>query len=414
MYTEQIMEENIKNEFIYIKQPIENNNNNILSEDEVSCLNALVPAESRKIFKKKTKKICIEKLELTYDNYVNDRIDLKSYTLQELKVIAKSNNIAVSGKKDFLIERIKIVLNYVKNAIVMQKYFRGWLVRFSFSLRGPALKNRDLCVNGTDFITMEPLNEIPQEYFYSYADNKEFIYGFNVASLMQMIKTKSKVENPYNREKLNEKTIETVKTLYNLSFVIYETFRNENELQNTHSNRIKQHRINRRSQNRNHNVNDNIQFVEITAETIAVNRLLQLRARPINERITNLFMEIDSLGNYTQSSWFSNLDRVRYIRLYRNLYEIWNYRSNLSREVKQRICPNSSPFDGIFPRVVYHNELSLEQMQNACLMVFENMIYLGVDEDHRKLGTFHALSGLTLVSDGARQTMPWLYESVAY
>ena len=53
MYTEQIMEENIKNEFIYIKQPIENNNNNILSEDEVSCLNALVPAESRKIFKKK-------------------------------------------------------------------------------------------------------------------------------------------------------------------------------------------------------------------------------------------------------------------------------------------------------------------------------------------------------------------------
>ena len=44
----------------------------------------------------------------------------------------------------------------------------------------------------------------------------------------------------------------------------------------------------------------------------------------------------------------------------------------------------------------------------------ENMVYSGVDEDHRKIGALHVLSALTVVSSGARETMPWLYESVAY
>jgi hypothetical protein len=42
------------------------------------------------------------------------------------------------------------------------------------------------------------------------------------------------------------------------------------------------------------------------------------------------------------------------------------------------------------------------------------MVFLGINEDSRKLGTFHALSALTIVSAGARQAMPWLYDSVAY
>jgi hypothetical protein len=42
------------------------------------------------------------------------------------------------------------------------------------------------------------------------------------------------------------------------------------------------------------------------------------------------------------------------------------------------------------------------------------MVYSGIDDDHRKIGAFHALSGLTIVSLDARLAMPWLYESVAY
>ena len=125
-------------------------------------------------------------------------------------------------------------------------------------------------------------------------------------------------------------------------------------------------------------------------------------------------MEIDQLGNYTLSSWFLNLNTSQYIRLYRSFYDIWHYRGQLDRDVKLKICPFGNPFAGIFDRSVYYDEISLEQIKNACLIVFENMVYSGIDDDHRKLGTFHALSALTLVSTPARNALPWLYESVVY
>jgi hypothetical protein len=72
------------------------------------------------------------------------------------------------------------------------------------------------------------------------------------------------------------------------------------------------------------------------------------------------------------------------------------------------------PFDGIFPRVIYHDDLTLDQIRIGCLTVFENMVFLGINDDSRRLGAFHSLSALTIVSPGARQAMPWLYDSVAY
>jgi len=259
---------------------------------------------------------------------------------------------------------------------------------------------------------MEPIREIPHECFYSYKDAKDFMYGFNVVSLMQVLKGKSKIENPYNREKLNGQIIENIKILFGLSCIIYPEFREENEAL------IQQTYLQRRNVRTPVVRNNDIIGHQVVSQPVNTNqvldRLVTIRAKPMNDRINELFMEIDSLGNYTQSVWMSSLDVRQYIRLYRILYEIWNYRSNLSREVKLRICPYMSPFDGIFPRVIYHNDLTFNQIQNACVTVFENMVYQGIDEDHRKIGTFHALSGLTMVSDNARQAMPWLYESVAY
>ena len=62
-----------------------------------------------------------------------------------------------------------------------------------------------------------------------------------------------------------------------------------------------------------------------------------IRRNPIDTRIRNLFMEIDQLGNYTDSSWFSQLDRIEFIRCFRLLRDIWNYRSRLSFHIKIKI-----------------------------------------------------------------------------
>jgi hypothetical protein len=73
-----------------------------------------------------------------------------------------------------------------------------------------------------------------------------------------------------------------------------------------------------------------------------------------------------------------------------------------------------NPFFNIFNERIYYNDVSLGRIQEACLIVFENMVYTGIDVEHRKIGTMHALSALTTVSLNARTTMPWLYESLVF
>ena len=48
-------------------------------------------------------------------------------------------------------------------------------------------------------------------------------------------------------------------------------------------------------------------------------RVNDLRRGSLNERIENLFIEIDLLGNYTQSSWFTTLNYNQYVRFFRYL-----------------------------------------------------------------------------------------------
>ena len=373
------------------------------------------------------------RVDISYDNFKTNSIDFTKYKLPELKdALKKYNNrilgkkdalidrldLRISGKKEVLIERLETYFKKHSKSIIIQRLFRGWIVRYLLRLKGPALKNVSLCVNDSDFVTMEPLNEMSKEIFYSYKDSKDFIYGFDITSLIKMLQKKNKIENPYNREKINPTITNQIKTLYNLSFLVYPNFKDENErLQNQNNARQTiQRPVHNTISNRftNNNAQNRMNAIATSPEMMARhNRLTEIREKPLIERINHLFTEIDGLGNYTNSSWFTNLDIHNCIRLYRSLYDIWYFRSNLSREVRNFICPNQNPFDGIFPRATY-NELSLPQIQSACLTAIENIVYLGINDDYRKIGTFHVLSALTLVSSEARQAMPWLYESVAF
>jgi len=385
--------------------------------------------------KKKTSKKCLDILEISYNNFINSKIVLEAYKIPQLKDAVKKFKLPLTGSKTVLITRITEYFHKIKNAVIIQKIFRGHMVCLSFRIRGPGYKNTKLCVNDTDFVTMEPLDEITMENFFTYQDNQNFIYGFNISSLIQIFKknlhNKNNIINPYNREKIPVNVVAHAITLYRIAYIIYPEFRAENE-GFVSNNRIRRYNVNAML---NHNTTDEVDMPEnIEREImsriyrprlianyttnqdnyIRYNKIQQVRLQPIQQRINELFIEVDQLGNYTRSEWFSELNLRSYQRLYRCFYEIWNYRSGLQMNVKIKICPFHGPFDGIFNRPPQANELSLEQMKLACLIVFENLVYSGIDEDHRKIGCFHALSALTIVSQGARDAMPWLYESVAY
>tara|TARA_B100000035_G_scaffold78216_1_gene65331 strand:+ start:1527 stop:2639 length:1113 start_codon:yes stop_codon:yes gene_type:complete len=360
-------------------------------------------------------------LPITYENYISNSIELSKYKIPELKQACRENKLHVTGKKSILIDRITKLYNETKSSILIQKYLRRLFVIRWFKFKGPALKNRTLCNNTSDFITMESINEIPINNFISIMDANKFIYGYDIISLITSIIMHNKTKNPYTRDKFSKRTIEKIKRLFNITCILFPDFKKENSKLIIKRERHPRSLLNRNSYNiirlnaNNYEYrpryNPNA-FRDGREDLIPIwNRINNIRRTTIQERIENLFMEIDLLGNYTQSSWFSQLTYNQYVRFYRYLQDIWNFRSNMSFETKINICPFYNPFDGVFPAGA---EINQEVIKIGCLIVFENFVYCGINEDYKKIGTFHALSALTLVSENARQALPWLYESVSF
>lgn len=349
-------------------------------------------------------------LPITYTNFISGYIDLNDYIIPSLKEAAKSYKIRSSGKKQEIIDRITKFFLQTKASIKIQTCFREWVCRYIIRLRGKALHARDLCVNDVDFCTMEPIREIKDDYFYSFTDKQNITYGFDITSLIEMFKRNNKL-NPYTREPWSTSHMNNIITLYNLCFILCEGFSKMN-IPYTKNNTTTINNHNRRQIRLDYNpVTRPITREE---DLIRYTNIANIRNHTIDNRINELFIEIDLLGNYTHREWFDNLELRDYIRLYRKLYEIWYYRGELSRDVQNNICPFYSPFDGIFTRPLLHNEIQLQQIKTACLIVIENMVYSGITEDYRRIGTLHALSALTSVSNGARTSLPWLYESIQY
>ena len=335
---------------------------------------------------------------ITYIDYIKNKEILKKIKVTELKQIAKSYRLPISGTKPLLIQRIENLFLNSYFSIKIQKIFRGYIVRQSFKLRGAGLLHRTICVNESDFYSLEPLNEIPVAYFFTFSCGK-FVYGCNIISLIHLIKSKSVITNPYNREVLKIDVVNTVIQLYSLIRILFGLPDDAPCMKAVEKKPVQI-------------INTNPFLIAFTVLENRAQKIAAIRLKSVEERINELFIEIDQLGNYTQSVWFSQLERRHYIRLFRTLYDIWNFRGQLSREVKVNICVLYDPFSEINrERLNWYNEDS-DVLKDICLKIMENMIYCGVDDEYRKIGALHVLTALTNVSLEARHAMPWLFDTL--
>ena len=357
--------------------------------------------------------------------YDSKKFDIKTYKLPELKNIARYYKIRITGTKTELIERITTFIKKNKSATLIQSVFRSHLVRLSIRLRGSCLKNRTLCVNDSDFYTLDPIAEIEHNDFYSYTDKKGFIYGFSVSSLISLFKRNGNITNPYNREKMDFKTMNEIFLVYKLNRILYpdmfietvaspaENIQVPNPVQNISSTEPNTSVISNVQESlQNQPIISNIHTNIPISQSGLAERMNIIQSRTTDERIQELFMEIDQLGNYTQSSWFSNLSDRGLIFFYRYLYDIWAHRGQLSPQTKRNICPLLDPFSNIFR--VNLQTADINELRRRCLFVMEHMVYTGTDIEYQKIGALHVLSAMTLISLPARQSMYWLYEGLVY
>ena len=333
--------------------------------------------EKEMIFPNKTEKIDEADISIpTIYNYSN--ITKYNYNIQQLKIFAKHYKLKIGGTKKELISRIFVFLQLSYYITKVQKIFRGSLQRKYNNLHGPAFKNRKICTNNTDFITMDNLSDLNFNQFFSYKDVDGFIYGFDLASIFSLIymknNHKTRPQNPYNRNQVPYDVLINIKLLIKIGKILKKEI-----------------------------------YLEVQDEpnNFSNEKVIELRA-------LSLFQNINALGNYSNSEWFLSLSRTNLIKFVRELSDIWNYRAQLSLEVKAKICPpNGMPFRNLSTPYI-HTETDINNVKKVILEVLEKLVNSGIDSDSKSLGAYYVLAALTLVNVDAATSLPWLFQSVSH
>jgi hypothetical protein len=296
-----------------------------------------------------------------------------NYSIKQLKQIAKEHKLKITGNKQQLVSRIYSHLYLSHLVIRVQKLIRGCLQRKYNDIHGPAFKDRTLCTNNFDFLSMDELTNIPNEQFFSFKDDDGFIYGFDILSLYNLIyKCNGAVKNPFNQQPLTSKVIENFRSLLRVSRVL--------------------------------KINILTEISDVTKE-VSDKKSVELRA-------LTLFQNIDALGNYSNAQWFLTLNRNQLIKFVRELVDIWQYRANLTNEAKKTIChPSGNPFQRLPNYNILQTLENLDEVRKIILEIMEKLVNTGIDKDNKCLGAYYVLGAITLVNNEAATSLPWLFEA---
>lgn len=351
---------------------------NVLSENEQNAmlyrdeLTNTIKASLKKTSKKAHKEQIVHIP--TFDE--PDFLKTNNYNITNIKIIAKHYKLKTIGNKGQIIARICDFLVLSKAVLKIQTKFRGYLCRKYVKLRGPALKNKKLCTNVVDFLSMENTIDIPNVQFYSYIDDDGFVYGFDLMSFHNLVyKSDDIIKNPFNTKIIKSNIIDDFKTLLRLSKML--------------------------------NVNINTVIPDIANE-VSNTKAIELRA-------LSLFQYIDALGNYSNSQWFLSLNRSKLIRFTRELHDIWNYRAPLTKQVKRAISPPfGNPFSNLSNYLMLYNLENVDDIRNIVLDILEKMVTIGTDKDNKCLGAYYVLGALTITNNDAASALPWLYQAVCH
>jgi hypothetical protein len=402
--------------------------------------------------------------EISFHNYKllehEKHADYKVAELKEMCAIIQREfdykKIKLSGTKSELRQSVYHFYHHTFHCIKIQLKFNRFLRRKLNKLRGPALHNREICTNETDFYSLDPIRDIPNHQFFSYEEffetdsnggvkvkPKPSYYGFDIASIYNLILSDNFVENeyalhrrllwnesnnPYNRNKIPHSVTRDILKIIKLDRILSSKRVLNNNKMNKRKLKISSNNNNINNNNYEYDNNnyiqeDNDNIINGNMENngsinIALPQDVLTPQQRFRQHVLGLFQTINALGHYSDPDWFITLTYEQHITFLRELIDIWNYRAELSPQMRRTIYP---PYGDPFPQYVlgwvthqFYVYLSPENIININLTVIERFITSAVAEADRCLGSNFILCALTLVSIPAREALPWLYQSVMH
>ena len=297
--------------------------------------------------------------------------DYKVLTLKKtcLSIIAhRARNIRSLRKQEvfdyylILHKWFKLSSRDMKYIVALQgAYRKRQETKLLLLLHGPAAILREACNNTEDFYTFDEIKDIPQEYFFSYMDDNNIIWGFDIRSLNELLQNST--ENPYTRVEIPPKTRKNIK--------IRTTAMINDGLKTTHD------------------------------KTISNDKNVI-----IYQRVIDLFSRIEYVGLSCNENWLISLSLNNLKRVYRNMEDIWNYRLQLTREDKLRLSPpNGVNFNRLRAIQHSHSREDIIDILITDVSRFEN----SQDPNDTKLGYMYFIIGLGGLSRECYEThSDWL------
>ena len=277
--------------------------------------------------------------------------DISSHILEtHIKTSSKADVFTIVS---YIITKLKLYKTEesISKFIKIQGLFRGFQERYKYR-----------CNNQEDFFTFEGLREIPKIYYFSYKDNQGFRWGFDVRSLTKLLDMG--YSNPYTTEVIPPSVVQDIKA--------------------------KIRKLRREG---------------ISIEV--VDEVVQDRSAIIKQRVVDLFSKIEQAGYSCNISWFLELDIPRLRELYKQLEDVWNYRSQLTRDMRREICPPDGRMF-VFPVSEIMNYQTKEMIQE-CLLGELSKFSISPIESNQKLGYMYFIIGLGYVSPPCFQVhQDWL------
>ena len=318
---------------------------------------------------------------IIYDRFTKKNSDYrKGDIIKTLNILYKDNGWNKIKKeyllnilKDYYLEEnipsiVKFTRNFMneKNICSLKRIQKNYNNKKRILLKGEGFKDRSKCNNDTDFFTYDSIYDIEDKYFFSYKDNSDFIWFYDIRSFNKLIEMGQ--NNPYTREEIPEYVKERANKLSKILGLT-----KEDDLLN--------------------------------AENIRLNR-----QQSIKQKTIDIFSQMEQFGYGCNIEWFLQLHTRKIKSLYRYLEDIWNYRLNLSYETKARISPpNGMAFN--IPIVEVNSITSSLQLKELILnevFKFNNAI----TEEDKKLGFMYFLLGLGLVSKECYESHQWIIHAV--
>lgn len=284
----------------------------------------------------------------------------------------KYNN---SLKKEILFkilsEKYKKFNHYTKNSnnvIKIQKFYKQKFKKKISLLKGPGFLNKNLCNNTEDFFTYETINEISDNYFFSYKDEKNIIWFFDIRSFVKLIEMNQ--PNPYTMVPFNDNII-------------------------NRSNKLLDYLKSR---------NIKLDFKDEMKE------LKQDKKNILKQKIVDLSAILERLGYSFNMEWFTSLHTIQLKKLYYILEDIWNFRAGLSQDSKRRICP---PNGIVFNKSQYEIRHTNSKDTMREFIVSDVLKFnLAQDDNDKKLGFIYFLMGLALINPIVYETHSWILNMI--